>query len=287
MLSDADSSVAEPAIRGRVHAWQCAAAMTCDAHGTRGGIACARGTMKAGMAPGTIRRVVVSDLGAAARGRCSAQDAGTRPPRDRSRAPSSPGWSREAGRRSCSSTAAARICGRGATRWPRLRRRPSGPSRTAGAFTIRTLRPPKARRTRRHCTRTTWRPSSSRCTPAPVHIVASSYGGVVALLVARDRPALDSHAGVDRARDAQPAAAGLAGGGAGRSSSERRASLMAGGDADAALRAFVDAIFGAGRVPADARVHARRCSPTICRSCGARPRRRRAIRRSPARMRGA
>jgi pimeloyl-ACP methyl ester carboxylesterase len=79
----------------------------------------------------------------------------------------------------------------------------------------------------------------------PVHIVASSYGGVVALLAARDRPALirtlvltepamlsllppDSRAAEDAA--ALQSARGL----------------IARGDRDAALRAFVDAVFGAG-----------------------------------------
>jgi non-heme chloroperoxidase len=78
-----------------------------------------------------------------------------------------------------------------------------------------------------------------------VHIVASSYGGVVALLTARDRPALIRTLVLTEPAmfsllppDSEPAreAAAL----------EEARSLVARGDPETALRAFVDAIFGTG-----------------------------------------
>jgi pimeloyl-ACP methyl ester carboxylesterase len=78
-----------------------------------------------------------------------------------------------------------------------------------------------------------------------VHIVASSYGGVVALLAARDRPALIRTLVLTEpamlsllppgSRAAQDAAA-----------LESARSLIARGDRDTALRTFVDAVFGRG-----------------------------------------
>ena len=78
-----------------------------------------------------------------------------------------------------------------------------------------------------------------------VHIVASSYGGVVALLVARDHPSmvrsmvLTEPAMLSLLSPGTPAAAQAA-------QLDAARGLLAGGDAEAALRAFVDAIFGPG-----------------------------------------
>jgi non-heme chloroperoxidase len=78
-----------------------------------------------------------------------------------------------------------------------------------------------------------------------VHIVASSYGGVVALLAARDRPALirtlflTEPAMLSLLPPDSPAAEETA-------ALQTARSLIAQGDRDSALRAFVDAVFGAG-----------------------------------------
>jgi pimeloyl-ACP methyl ester carboxylesterase len=78
-----------------------------------------------------------------------------------------------------------------------------------------------------------------------VHIVASSYGGVVALLAARDRPAL-----IRTMVLTEPAMLSLlpAGSPAAQQAAvlQSSRSLVARGDPDTALRAFVDAVFGPG-----------------------------------------
>jgi pimeloyl-ACP methyl ester carboxylesterase len=79
----------------------------------------------------------------------------------------------------------------------------------------------------------------------PVHIVAASSGGAIALLVARDHPALvrsmalTEPAVLSLLSPGSPAAAAAA-----QLDIPRR--LMAAGDANAALRAFVDAVIGPG-----------------------------------------
>jgi non-heme chloroperoxidase len=78
-----------------------------------------------------------------------------------------------------------------------------------------------------------------------VHIVASSYGGVVALLAARDRPALirtlalTEPAMLSLVPPGSQAAADVA-------ALQTARSLISRGEPDNALRAFVDAVFGAG-----------------------------------------
>jgi pimeloyl-ACP methyl ester carboxylesterase len=79
----------------------------------------------------------------------------------------------------------------------------------------------------------------------PVHIVASSYGGVVALLAARDRPSL-----IRTLVLTEPAMLSLLRPGS-RAAREAVAlqsarSVVARGDPHTALRAFVDAVFGPG-----------------------------------------
>ncbi len=79
-----------------------------------------------------------------------------------------------------------------------------------------------------------------------VHIVASSYGGVVALLAARDRPAL-----IRTLVLTEPAMLSLLPPGSlaadeAAAALQNARSLLARGDRDTALRAFVDAVFGAG-----------------------------------------
>jgi pimeloyl-ACP methyl ester carboxylesterase len=79
----------------------------------------------------------------------------------------------------------------------------------------------------------------------PVHIVASSYGGVVALLVARDHPALVRSMVLTEPAMLSLLAPGTAGA-AQAAQLETARNLLNRGDPEAALRAFVEAIFGAG-----------------------------------------
>jgi non-heme chloroperoxidase len=78
-----------------------------------------------------------------------------------------------------------------------------------------------------------------------VHIVASSYGGVVALLAARDRPAL-----IRTLVLTEPAMLSLlppdSSAAEETAALQKARSLIAQGNRDSALRAFVDAVFGAG-----------------------------------------
>jgi len=107
----------------------------------------------------------------------------------------------------------------------------------------------------------------------PVHLVASSYGGVVALLVARDRPVLvrslvlTEPAMLSLVQPGTPAAAQAA-----QLDAARR--LLAGGDAEAALHAFVDAIFGPGAhlmIPASTRAMLMDNLPELRREAAAPP----------------
>ena len=88
-----------------------------------------------------------------------------------------------------------------------------------------------------------------------VHLVASSYGGVIALLVARDRPLLvrslllTEPAMLSLLQPGTPAAAQAV-------QLDTARGLLAGGDPEAALHAFIDAIFGPGAhlmIPASTR----------------------------------
>jgi pimeloyl-ACP methyl ester carboxylesterase len=89
----------------------------------------------------------------------------------------------------------------------------------------------------------------------PVHLVASSYGGLIALLVARDHPGLvrslvlTEPAILSLVPPGTPAAAQAA-------QLDTARGLLAGGDPEAALHAFVDAVFGPGAhlmIPASTR----------------------------------
>jgi non-heme chloroperoxidase len=108
----------------------------------------------------------------------------------------------------------------------------------------------------------------------PVHLVASSYGGVVALLVARDRPALvrslvlTEPAMLSLVQPGTPAAAQAA-------QLDRARGLLAGGDPETALHAFVDAIFGPGAhlmIPASTRAMLMDNLPELRREASAPPR---------------
>lgn len=106
-----------------------------------------------------------------------------------------------------------------------------------------------------------------------VHIVAASSGGVVALLVARDRPAL-----VRSMVLTEPAMFSLLPAGSPEAASaaplETARALMAGGETDAALHAFVDAIIGPGAyqlVPASTRAMLNDNLPELRREAAASP----------------